>query len=250
MPASEPAVSVIVVADGPWDETFRCLLALTTGAAGVPHEVIVVDDATADETQLALPRLEGVRSVRTDTRRGVIAGANAGASIATGRHLAFLHSDAVPSPGWLAALVRAADADPAVAVVGSRLVTEDGALESDGLALAPAGGHALAPHARGAGGPAIPSAEVAAVEAVSGAALLVPRATFERLGGFDPAFREACEDVDLCLRARAAGGRVVVAKESVAVHVGRCGRSADEVAADLGELARRWAGASSRTAAV
>ncbi|HET7843813.1 MAG TPA: glycosyltransferase family 2 protein, partial [Xanthomonadales bacterium] len=59
---------------------------------------------------------------------------------------------------------------------------------------------------------------VARVDAVSGALMLVPRAAFAALGGFDDGYRLHCEDLDLCRRARDAGLSVLVANEVPVVH--------------------------------
>ena len=57
------------------------------------------------------------------------------------------------------------------------------------------------------------------VEAVSGALMLLPRALFQRVGGFDEGYRLHAEDLDLCRRVRAAGGAVAVANAVRVLHV-------------------------------
>src|SRR3546814_8650126 len=57
------------------------------------------------------------------------------------------------------------------------------------------------------------------VEAVSGALMLLPRALFDRIGGFDEGYRLHVEDLDLCRRAREAGAAVAVANDVRVVHV-------------------------------
>ena len=240
-PASpSPRASVVVVADGPWDDTFRCLAALARGAAGVDHEVIVVDDGTADETAMALPRLPGVTSLRGDAPQGFAAAAQAGLLQARAPLVAFLHADAEPHPGWLEPLVRLAEDDERVAAVASRLVAPTGLVEADGVALAYASPYPITPIPVGAGEPAVPSAAVTEIPAASGAALLVRKAAFEAAGGFDPAYAGPAADLDLCLRLGEAGGLVLAARASVAVHHGRCsGEVRDE---DAVRLTRRWLG--------
>jgi len=61
-------------------------------------------------------------------------------------------------------------------------------------------------------------ASVEAVDAVSGALMLLPRTVFERIGGFDEGYFLHCEDLDLCRRARDAGWRAVCARELRVVH--------------------------------
>ena len=64
-----------------------------------------------------------------------------------------------------------------------------------------------------------PTQAVQQVEAVSGALMLLPRALFERLGGFDQGYRLHAEDLDLCRRAREAGALVACANDVRVVHV-------------------------------
>jgi FkbM family methyltransferase len=234
-----PIASVVVVAQGPWEETLRCLSALRQAAAGVAHEVICVDDGTTDETRLALPRLEGITTLRADLAGGFARAANAGAGLARGRHLVFLHGDAVPRPGWLSPLVELAEADARVSVAGSRLVAPDGKVEADGVAFAYASPYPLTPIAHGAGAPAAPASDVLEVPAVPSAALLVRADHFRAVRGFDEAHGGDASAVDLCLRLAAAGGRVTVARASAATHHGRCAPIAE---ADAAWLTRVWLG--------
>jgi len=240
MPTENPLVSIIVVADGPWADTFRCLQALVSGAAGVSRELLVVDDATADETQLALPRLEGVTALRSDERRGFASAANAGAAMARGRHLAFLHGDTEPQPGWLGPLSALLEADPGVAAVASRLVTPDGAVESDGIAFAYAAPYPLTPVAHGAGAPALPADDVLEVPAATAAALLVRADAFRAAQGFDAGHGAVASALDLSLRLAEAGGKLLVARASTAVHHASC--DVDISDADATWLTRRWLG--------
>jgi GT2 family glycosyltransferase len=192
----------VVVADGPWEETLGCLTALARAAHGLEHEVIAVDDGTADETALALPRLPGLTALRGDQRQGFAAAANAGAALARAPLLAFLHGDAEPHPSWLAPLLRSAAEHPEAAAVGSALLRPDGLLE-------------------GSGEPAVPSTVLERVGALSSAALLVRAAPFAAAGGFR-AGAPGAEGPDLCARLAAAGGIVLLSRESSALHRGRC----------------------------
>jgi GT2 family glycosyltransferase len=235
-----PTVSLLVVADGPWADTYRCLNALIAGAEGVPHEVIAIDDGTTDDTGLALPRLDGVTALRSDTPRGFAAAVNAGAEVARGRYLAIVHADAEPQPGWLAPLVALLDGDPGVAAAASRLVTPDGAIESEGIAFAYAAPYPLTPIPNGAGRPALPSDEVLEVPAAPATALLVRAEAFRAVQGLDAARGGVAGALDLCLRLGAAGGKVLLARGSSAIHHGRC--SPDISDADAAWLIRRWLG--------
>jgi GT2 family glycosyltransferase len=237
-PTSPPTASLVVVARGPWDDTFRTLLALVPAAQGLSSETIVVDDGTADETRAALSQLDGLTVLRNESPHGLAAAMNQGAAVARGRYVAFLQGGCEPRPGWLAPLVAIAEGDPDVAVAGSRTVTAEGAIEQDGIALAYASPWPLAPWRACAGEAAAASEEVSEVPAVSSAAMLVRRDVLEALDGFDEDLWDGGEDVDLCLRAAGLGGKVLLARASVAVAPAAAALSARSAAL----LNRRWLG--------
>lgn len=83
-----------------------------------------------------------------------------------------------------------------------RALASGGGSTSASMAIAPDDGLALQP-----------------VQAVSGALMLMPRALYERLGGFDEGYRLHAEDLDLCRRAREAGARIAVANRARVMHV-------------------------------
>lgn len=191
-------VSVVVVADGPWEETAACLSALARAVAGISAEVIVVDDGTTDGTAAALAGLDGVMTLRGDLPQGFAAAANAGASVAHAPLLAFLHARAWPHPSWLRPLLEAIGRDPALALIGSRLVDRDGLLE-------------------GSGAPAVPAPGLSLDEPCSAAALLVRKAPFLEVGGFGPAGVPRALAVDLARRLGPSGA-TTVARESSVLH--------------------------------
>jgi len=172
--------------------------------------------------------------------QGFAAAAQAGLLQARAPLVAFLHADAEPHPGWLEPLVRLAEEDERVAAVASRLLTSAGLIEADGVALAYAAPYPITPIPVDAGEPGVPAVTVTEVPAASAASLLVRKAAFEAAGGFDPGYAGPAADLDLCLRLGEAGGLVLAARESVAVHHGRCsGVVRDE---DATRLTRRWLG--------
>jgi len=100
-----PLVSIIVPVFNKLEYTNNCLRAIAAHTRDVPHEVIVVDNASSDDTQRALSRREGIRYRRNGENLGFAKASNQGAAMATGRFLLFLNNDTEPHPGWAAAMV-------------------------------------------------------------------------------------------------------------------------------------------------
>jgi O-antigen biosynthesis protein len=201
--------SVIVTGGGGVESTFQCLRSLLAEIDRAETEVIVVDDASADETPRLLSHFAGpVRVVTNERRLGRAASRNRGAGLARGRHLVFLDNAAEVRAGWLKSLAQTADADEAVGAVGSLHVGRDGLVREAGAIVWRDGeatryGLGLSPEDR-----RLSFAREA--DYCSGASLLVRRELFERLGGFDARFDSArYADADLCLGVRSLGRKVV-----------------------------------------
>jgi hypothetical protein len=213
--------SVIIVAADSGAGPAECVGRVLEGTTAV--EVIVVDNASSDGCVDAVasrwPDDSRVRVVRLASNLGFGAGCNRGAAIATGDALLFLNPDCAVAPDTLARL-RAAS-NPAIGLLGVNIVDADGVPEPasrrrdpllrrafmtvTGLARFERRWAALA-------GVVLPSASDRAptedVDAVSGALLYLPRAVFDRLGGFDEGYFLHAEDLDLCRRVRDAGMHV------------------------------------------
>jgi GT2 family glycosyltransferase len=190
--------------------------------------VIVVDDASSDGT---VERFSGyderLTLVPRERNGGFAETCNAGARAAgKADHLVFLNNDTIPIPGWLDALVAAAAAHPEAAAIGSKLLFPDGTIQHAGIAI----GKDLWPHHIYAGLPGEHPAVNRAREmvAATAACLLVRRPIFEQMGGFDTAFHNGYEDVDLCLRLGELGLAVRYCPESVLYHLESVTRWADE----------------------
>ena len=214
----QPEVSIVVPVHDHWDLTAGCLTSIADDATSVGYEVIVVDDASTDETPGRLAQVTGIRVVRLDENVGFLGAANAGIAAALGRYVVLLNNDTVCRPGWLDALVATAAANPAIGVVGAKLVYPDGRLqEAGGIIWQDGSGHNYG-RDQDADDPRFNF--VRDVDYCSGACLLVRRELLTALGGLDPRFSPAYyEDTDLCFSARAAGYRVVYQPAAVVCHL-------------------------------
>jgi GT2 family glycosyltransferase len=215
--AAQPVVSVIIPVYGKLDYTLRCLVSIGASRERTPFEIIVVDDASPDDTSAVLSRCPGIRIVRNERNSGFLDTANRGAREARGTHLLFLNNDTVVLPGWLDRLVETFETTPNAGLVGSRLIYPDLRLqESGGIVFRDASATNWG-HARDPFNPSYTF--LRDTDYVSFASAMMPRALFESIGGFDVRFRPAYyEDTDLAFAVRAAGKRVLVQPASRVIH--------------------------------
>lgn len=204
-------------------------------------EVVVVDNASTDGSpDVVRQRFPEFKVVQLAANLGFAAGNNAGAKGSTAAYLAFLNNDTEPDPGWLAALVYAAERDPSVGVVASHIVFMNpaGVVDSAGDGYLCCGGG----FKRGHGQSMSATRGFEEVFGACGAGLLIHRSLFELIGGFDEDFFMVYEDVDLSYRARLAGARVVCAFDAVVRHAGSAslGR-ASSAAVYYGQRNLEWA---------
>lgn len=216
--AARPRASIIIPAVNAFARTYTCLASILERTGGIPYEVIVVDDASTDETRHLEQLVKGVRVVRNTSNAGFIAACNRGAAAATGDYLVFLNNDTLVSQGWLERLLEpfAAEQD-AVGLVGAKLAYPDGRLqEAGGIIFSDGSGWN---YGRG-DDPANPKYEFRRdAHYCSGACIAIPRQLFTDLGGFDARFAPMYyEDVDLAFAVRAAGRRVVYQPTCLIVH--------------------------------
>lgn len=215
--SESPRVSVIVPTYGQDLHTFTCLKALAAEASAVPLEVIVMDDCAPTPAAEALRDVHGVRFERNARNLGFLLNCNRGAGLARGEYLLFLNNDAVLVPGALAAMLGVFDSVAAAGAVGAKLVYPDGRLQEAGAIV---WRDASAWNVGRGEDPDRPEYNyVREVDYCSAACLLVPRALFAQLGGFDERYVPAyCEDADFCLKVREAGRRVLYQPAAEVVH--------------------------------
>lgn len=211
--------SIIIPVWNQVELTRQCLQALAETTRGIEYEVIIVDNASTDETPALLAGLRGdVQVIRNQENLGFAQACNQGAKAARGRYLVFLNNDTVPQSGWLEPLVREAEEHADVAVVGSKLLYPNGTVQHAGVAVSRIG---LIPYHLYRGFPADAPAvnRRREFQAVTAACMLIRREVFEEVGGFDEGYRNGFEDVDLCLKVRERGGKIVYQPKSVLYHL-------------------------------
>lgn len=123
-------------------------------------------------------------------------------------YLVFLNDDTLPQPGWLDPLIAALRYSH---IAGSRLIYPDGSIQHAGVYFTMVDGILTANNWQ-------EERESGPVDAVTGACLAIRRTDFMEMNGFDEGFKNGYEDVDLCLRVRQHGGKIVYCAESTVIH--------------------------------
>jgi GT2 family glycosyltransferase len=187
--ATPPRVSVVVCTYNGGRTLGQCLRSLQ--ALDYPdYEVIVVDDGSTDDTRAILARFPEVRAIH-QPNRGLSVARNVGLQAATGAVVAYTDSDCYADPQWLTQLVYQLKCSDAGGVGGPNLSPEDG-----GLAACVAASPGQPTHI-------LESDQVA--EQVPGCNMAFRREALLAVNGFDPVYRKAGDDVDLCWRLQHAG---------------------------------------------
>jgi GT2 family glycosyltransferase/glycosyltransferase involved in cell wall biosynthesis len=219
-----PRVTVVVPTRDKAALLRRCLSGLRERTSYANLEILLVENGSRERETLRLyaelGQARGVRILDWEKPFNYSAVNNWAARQAEGELLLFLNNDTeVVDPDWLREMVSWAQ-QPGVGAVGAKLMRPEGTVQHGGVVLGLGGfaGHLFAgagPHGLGLFGSVDWYRDLLAV---TGACLLVPRALFLELGGFDEAFSLCGSDVDLCLRIRRAGRRVVYTPFATLVH--------------------------------
>lgn len=217
-----PLFSVIIPLFNKWEMTGDCLRSLREHAPEQAFEVIAADngstDATAGELEALGRALFGRRftRLRFEENRNFGPACNAAARIAASGILFFLNNDTLLRPGWAPPLLEALAAEAGPAAVGPLLLYGNGTVQHLGVTF---GIHSVSHLHQGfpADHPAVHKKRE--LQAITAAALMLPRTVFFRHGAFSEEYRNGFEDLELCLRIRAAGGRMLCIPESEIIHL-------------------------------
>jgi len=198
----------------------RCLSALLAQTV-MPHEIILVDNASSDASLDIVRRYPSVRVLEMNKNLGFARGNNVAieAAASESEWIAMLNPDAFPEPHWLEALLSAARDYPAFDVFCSKLVkaTDPAVLDGVGDAYHMSGRVWRIGH----GEPVASfSEQIREVFSPCAAAALYRRSALREVGSFDEDFFCYVEDVDLGFRLRLAGHRCLYVPASMAYHVG------------------------------
>jgi N-acetylglucosaminyl-diphospho-decaprenol L-rhamnosyltransferase len=240
-------LSIIIVSYNARQHLQDCLESLTTSPPSTPHEIIVVDNASPDDSvAMVRSRWPNVTVIAQPANAGFAAANNAGIRASTRELVLLLNNDTVVPAGAIDSLVVRLFARPDVAVAGPRLVDAAGHPElSFGRMISPFNELRqkvmLALYRRGVVSVSTwverETRREQLVDWVSGACLLVRRADAEAAGLLDERYFLYTEDVDFCAAIRAMGRHVLFTPAAHVVHLG--GRSRATIPAEANRSYRR-----------
>jgi GT2 family glycosyltransferase len=240
-----PMVSIVIPTKNAGELVEKCIADLRATAAYEHYEIVVIDHES-DEPRLReyLASESAAGRLKVFPYRGPFNYAamnNAAINHADGELVLLLNNDVDGfSPGWLDQMVATMEIDGRIAAVGALLHYPDGAIQHAGVILTPKR-PCIAAHAglpRDALGYQGRIRSLQEFSAVTAALMLVRRSAFDAVGGFDEAFPDDYNDIDLCLRLRQAGYKIVYNPQVQASHWESRSRRPKETAKNLYLL--RW----------
>jgi O-antigen biosynthesis protein len=198
-----PRISVVVCAYNAADTLDECLVSL--GNLTYPdYEVILVNDGSKDATGSIAARHPHVRVITTDNN-GLSTARNIGLSAATGSIVAYTDADVRVDPDWLTYLVQPFLTSDVVGSGGPNVVPADDPWVAQCVARAP-------------GGPTQVLFDDRIAEHVPGCNMAFRRDALLAIGGFNPIYLRAGDDVDVCWRLQARGWKIGFAPAALVWH--------------------------------
>jgi GT2 family glycosyltransferase len=237
VPERAPDLSVVIVTWNVRDLVIECLRAIAERSGTLDVEAIVVDNGSSDGTVRAVrAAYPAVTVIANGGNVGFPTANNQGLTHAAGRHVLFLNPDTVVGEGTLEACVAALDRDPAVGMVGCRLMYPDGRVQYEGarrdyrlrhLLYEALYLHEIFPRSAIFADQVIGSwdhREARDVEAISGAFMMARADVARALGGLPDELFMYHEDLAFALRVRRAGWRIRYVGHVETIHYGGASR--------------------------
>jgi len=230
----DPRVSILVVSYNTRELTLACLASVFAQTTHTPFELIVIDNASTDNSADAIEQTFGdrIHLIRSEKNLGFAGANNLAATHATGDLLLLLNPDTVVLDHAIDSLVEFSQSHADALLWGGRTVFADHTLnpgscwekitlwsqicQATGLSLLGKNSSIFNPE--GLGG--WERNTIRQVDIVSGCFLLITRTLWKSLEGFDPAFFMYGEDADLCLRARKKGATPLICPDATIIHHG------------------------------
>jgi GT2 family glycosyltransferase len=213
-------LSIIILAHNNIEMTLRCLESLANAVAGREHELFLLDNASSESAEPLRGYSDKFRQfklIRSEENLSFSIANNRLAQLATGRRLLFLNNDVLLARECIDFLIEPFMEDDGVGATGGKLLFPgEKSVQHAGIGQM-LWGH---PSNYGVGADPLDQRVQSKCErfALTGALLCLDKEVFNNIGGFDERYVWGTEDIDLCLKVRAAGKKNVYCPEAVAVH--------------------------------
>jgi GT2 family glycosyltransferase len=219
-------VSILIPFRDHVELTQACVEAVRAFTADVDYEIILLDnwsnDAAAQIFCAEQANMADTKLIRITEPFNFSRINNIGAKAAKNEFLLFLNNDVfVKDPLWLRTMLNELLMDSKAGAVGAKLLYPNGTVQHAGVVLGVGGiaDHAFRGLAGDAPGYVMHAMAAQEISAVTAACMLVRKAAFDAVGGFDEAeLSVAFNDVDLCMKLTAAGWRIIFTPDVVAEH--------------------------------
>lgn len=213
----DPLVSIIIPVYNQFNYTYNCITSIVKNSGRISYEIIVADDCSTDLTAQIDEIVDGLVLVINPENLRFLRNCNNASKVAKGKYILFLNNDTQVQENWLEPLVELIERDETIGLVGSKLIYPDGRLQEAGGIFWRDGS---AWNYGNRSDPNLPEYNyVKEVDYISGASIMLTRALWEQIGGFDDRFAPAyCEDSDLAFTVRSMGYKVMYQPLSVVVH--------------------------------
>lgn len=229
-------LSIIIVNWNTADITLKCIKTIKKYLLNFDYEIIVVDNASTDDTIKKLKKENGVIIVENKTNLGFSGGNNIGAKITKGDYLLFLNSDMELIDGQIIDMYKYLSEDPSVGIIAPKFLNVD--LSPQGSVWLPQtlsnafkefwlGQKTYSKY--------VPRGDKPVeVFSVSGGAIMIKRSLFEKVGGWDKRYFMYFEDLELCRQVKKMGYKIFYFPKCKVVH--RHGASGK----NLTDISNQW----------
>jgi len=205
--------------------TKQCISSILQTSANIKKEfeIIIIDDCSYDSTQNEIGNLTrsypSIKYHRNKSRQDFAGSCNKGAALAMAPYIIFLNNDTIVHENWELSLLDTIKQDDNIWIVGSKLLFANKTIQHAGVAfrdisfITPIHLYKFTPEH-------FPLTNIQKdLHCVTGACFIIRKLDFETLGGFDEQFQNGFEDVDLCLKIKRLGKRIIYQPQSVITHL-------------------------------
>ena len=217
-----PQVTIIIPALNKWELTAHCLQSIKDHTQKGLYHVTVVDNGSTDATTTELPILgkqlfgKAFTRIRYEENNNFAPACNAGAKAATTPFILLLNNDTLVHPNWLPPLLQAFEKNNNLGAVGPLLTYANNTVQHLGVTFSCR--HAAHLYKNFPSNHPIVKKQ-RRIQALTGAALLMPIALYWQCGGLFEGYRNGCEDIELSLQLGKLGKRLMCIPQSVVTHL-------------------------------